>query len=452
MDRKQQAILAVMGIVALVAGALLLIIPPDKKIPQGLDIRGGLSVILTAKPDTGTALRPEQMDQADLVIKNRVDKLGIAETSVQRQGANALLVQVPGIKDDQQAVQVIGQTGQLEFREVIDTFPAGQEATAGPKQALIPDREYVKSDGQRGERLLCGPAELKGDTLTDARIGIDPDTNAFEVNITFNADGTKRFGELTNRLVGKPFAIVLDGVVQSAPVVQEAITAGRARITGQFTADEAKQLSVVLQTGSLPVSLEISDSRLVGPTLGKDSLNRGLTAALVGLAIVMIYMALFYRGLGVLSWFTLAVYMVVFLGVLTALGTIPDTPMWSLTLPSIAGIVFSIGSAADSSILVFERFKEEILSGKTPRTAAQAGFRHALGTVLDADLVTFITALFIYLFAIGPVRGFAFTLMLGLAVDLVVLTLWTRSVLILLSDTRALRSKMLVGVAPEAEA
>lgn len=433
MDKKQQAILALVSVAALIAGALFLIIPPDRKVPQGLDIRGGLSVILTARPETGTALRPEQMEQADLIIGQRVDRLGIAEASVQRQGANALLVQIPGIKDPQQALATIGKTGQLEFREVF----TGPDATKTPNTVVLKDRD--------GAPLVVGPALLKGDTLTDARIGVDTDTNSPEVNMTFNAEGTKKFGELTTRLVGKQFAIVLDGVIQSAPVVQEPITDGRARITGKFTFDEAKQLAVVLQTGSLPVTLEVSDSRVVGPTLGRDSLMQGLAAALVGLAVVMVYMALFYRGLGVLSWVTLTVFTILFIGTLTGLGQLPQH-LWSLTLPSIAGIVFSIGSAADSSVLVFERFKEELRAGKTPRTAAQAGFRHALGTVLDADLVTFITALFIYLFAIGPVRGFAFTLMLGLAVDLLVLTLWTRSTLTLLSDTRLLRSKALVGV------
>lgn len=436
MERKQQAILALVGVTALLLAAVWLIVPPDKKIPQGLDIRGGLSVILTARPETGTALVVAQMDQAEFVIRNRVDRLGIADASVQKQGANALLVQIPGVKDPQQALDTIGKTGQLEFREVFE----GADATRQPGVRLLPDRD--------GNKLPVGPALIKGDTLQDARIGIDPQTNSPEVNMTFNDAGAKTFGELTRRLVNKQFAIVLDGVIQSAPVVQEPILDGRARITGKFTMEEAKQLALVLQTGALPVTLDISDSRVVGPTLGRDSLRQGLLAAVVGLGLVAVYMALFYRGFGILSWFTLAIYMTLFIGVLTALGRYLGA--WSVTLPGIAGIVFSIGSAADSSILVFERFKDEVRAGKTTRIAAQAGFRHALGTVLDADLVAFITALFIYIFAIGPVRGFAFTLMLGLVVDLFVLTTWTRSMLILLSDTRALKSKALVGIESEA--
>jgi preprotein translocase subunit SecD/SecD/SecF fusion protein len=436
LDKKQQAILALVAITALVLGALWLIIPPEK-IPRGLDIRGGLSVILTARPETGTALRPEQIEQADLIIKNRVNRLGIAESSVQRQGSNALLVQIPGIKDPQQALATIGRTGQLEFREVL----TGPNATRTAGAVTLKDRD--------GASLVVGPALIKGDALTNANIGVDAQTNSPEVNMEFNEAGAKTFGELTQRLVNKQFAIVLDKVIQSAPVVQEAILDGKARITGKFTFDEAKQLAIVLQTGSLPVALDISDSRVVGPTLGADSLRQGVIAAAVGFLIVAIYMAFFYRGLGVLSWFSLTIFMCLFIGVLSGLGQLPQH-LWSLTLPSVAAIVFSIGSAADSSILVFERFKEEVRAGKTVRTAVQAGFRHALGTVLDADIVAFITALFIYLFAIGPVKGFAFTLMLGLAIDLVTLTLFTRSVLILMSDTRALRSKMLVGVKAEA--
>lgn len=436
MDKKQQAILALVAVAALFAGALYLIIPPEK-IPRGLDIRGGLSVILTARPETGTALRPEQIEQAELIITNRVNALGIAESSVQQQGTNALLVQIPGVKDPQQALATIGKTGQLEFREVL----TGPNATRTAGAVTLKDRD--------GASLVLGPVLIKGDALTKANIGVDPQTNSPEVNMEFNEAGVKTFGELTQRLVNKQFAIVLDRVVQSAPVVQEPILDGKARITGKFTFDEAKQLAVVLQTGALPVTLDISDSRVVGPTLGADSLNKGIVAAGAGLALVAVYMALYYRGLGVLSWFKMAVYLVLFMGTLAGLGQLPQR-LWSLTLPSMAAIVFSIGSAADSSILVFERFKEEVRAGKTVRTAVQAGFRHALGTVLDADIVTFITALFIYLFAIGPVKGFAFTLMLGLVIDIVTLTMFTRSALILMSDSRFLRSKALVGVKAEA--
>jgi len=436
LDRKQQAILALVAIAALVAAALFIIIPPQQKIPEGLDIKGGLSVILTAKPTTGTTLLVGQMDQALLVINNRVNKLGIADSSVQKQGATALLVQIPGIKDPQKALETIGRVGQLQFREVF----TGPDATKTAGRVALPDRE--------GAKIVVGPVLLTGGSLSGAQVGVDQQTNAPEVNMTFNQKGAQVFGDLTRRLVGRQFAIVLDGIVQSAPVVQEPILDGRARITGKFGFDEAKQLALVLQTGALPVNLEISDSRIVGPTLGQDSLRQGLLAAAVGFAIVLIFMGFFYRGLGVLSWLSLSIFMVLFIGTLTALGQYLNA--WSLTLPSVAGIVFSIGSAADSSILVFERFKEEVRAGKTVRTAVSHGFRHALGTMIDADLVAFITALFIYIFAIGPVRGFAFTLMLGMVIDLITLTLFTRSMLILMSDTRALRSRALVGVRAEA--
>jgi preprotein translocase subunit SecD len=443
LDKKQQAILAMIAIVALVAAALWLVIPPEKQVPQGLDIRGGLSVILTAHPETGTVLAPQQMTQAQLVINNRVNALGIADASVQRQGAAALLVQIPGIKDPQAALQTIGKVGQLQFREVL----TGKDASRTPGAVTLPTLE-------KGT-LLVGPALITGDQLSDARIGFDPTTNAPEVSMTFKPAGAAEFGKLTTKFApspsypeGRQFAIVLDGVIQSAPSVKEPITDGRARITGKFTIDQANQLAIVLQTGSLPVSMEISNSSVVGPTLGQDSLRQGLVAGIVGLVVVMLYMAFFYRGLGILSWFSLTIFMILLLGTLTGLGRYLGA--WALTLPGIAGIVFSIGSAADSSILVFERFKEEVRAGKTVRTAVQSGFKHALGTVIDADLVAIITAAFIYIFAIGPVKGFAFTLILGMLLDLVTLTLFTRSALVLMSDTRALRSKALVGVKAEA--
>jgi protein-export membrane protein SecD len=473
LDRKQQAILAMIAIVALVIGALWLVIPPQKNIPEGLDIRGGLSVILTAHPETGTVLAPDQMTQAQLVINNRVNGLGIADASVQQQGASALLVQIPGIKDPQLALQTIGKTGQLEFRMVlgkgdpqadalVSTPTASDIATKYAEAKLaVPSLVTFKvsettaapvfnsaNPGRPQEWYVLGPALIKGDQLSDARVGFDQTTNKPEVDMTFKPAGADAFAKLTQKLVQKQFAIVLDGVIQSAPTVQEPILDGKARISGSFTIDQAKRLALVLQTGALPVTMEISNSSVVGPTLGQDSLNQGLLAGVAGIIVVMLYMAFFYRGLGVLSWFSLIIFMILLMGTLTGLGRFLGA--WALTLPGIAGIVFSIGSAADSSILVFERFKEEVRAGKTVRTAVLAGFKHALGTVIDADLVAIITAAFIYIFAIGPVKGFAFTLILGMVLDLVTLTLFTRSALILMSDTRALRSKALVGVKAEA--
>lgn len=450
MDKKQQAVLALVAVGALLGLALWAIIPPATKIPQGLDLRGGLSVIIIATPGTNTAqaLVTDQMSQAELVIRNRVDKLGIAESSVQKQGTNALLVQIPGIRNPQQALKTIGTVGQLQFRQSFSSVPAGVPVTLTAQETTVPDRQYTASKGRTGNVYVLGPALLKGDALSGAQVGVNSQNNSPQVDMTFNADGAKKFGDITTKLVGKNLAIVLDNVVQSAPVVEGPITDGRAVITGRFTFDEAKQLALVLQTGALPVAMSISRSQIVGPTLGQDSLRQGVLAAALGLLIVAIYMAFFYRGLGVLSWLSLAVFMTLLLGTLTALGNYLGA--WSLTLPGVAGIVFSIGSAADSSILLFERFKEEVRGGKTVRTAVHAGFRHALGTVIDADLVAFITALVIYIFAIGPVKGFAFTLMLGMALDLVTLTLFTRSVLVLLVDSRVLRSKALVGVKAEA--
>ena len=236
---------------------------------------------------------------------------------------------------------------------------------------------------------------------------------------------------------------MLDGVVQSAPQIQTAIVDGRSQITGKFTPDQAKRLATVLQTGALPVSLEFSSSDVVGPTLGAESLQQALLAGLVGLGIVALYMAAYYRGLGVLAWFSLGVFASIFLGVLAVMSQLGT---FALSLPGLAGMVLTIGMATDTSVLIFERFKEEIEAGKTYRTAARTGSRHALLTSIDADLVTFVSAIFLFMFAIGPVRGFALTLIIGLVVDLSVGILFTRTVLMMLSESVIEKAPALFGV------
>jgi preprotein translocase subunit SecD/SecD/SecF fusion protein len=225
-------------------------------------------------------------------------------------------------------------------------------------------------------------------------------------------------------------------------VIREPILSGDTQISGDFTAEEAKSLKTVLETGALPVTLEFSESRVVGPTLGQDSLNKGLLAALAGLGLVALFMFLYYRGLGVISWFSLTFFASIFLGVLALLS---DIGVFALSLPGIAGIVLTIGLAADSSILIFERFKEEVRMGKSLRSAAKSGTKHAVFTSLDADVVTFVTALVLYAVAIGPVRGFALTLMIGILIDIVVMSMFTRTAVVLLAEAAG-KSPWLFGL------
>jgi preprotein translocase subunit SecD len=423
MDSRQWNYISLAGILALVLIAVWLFWPPATQIKKGLDIQGGLSVILTAeKANTDTT----SMERALRIVQNRVNGLGVSEATVQREGATSILVQLPGIKDSQQALEILGSTGQLEFVDV----------------ASIQTSETVKE----GTKLVKGTYQvaLTGDVIQTAQAEADTDNPGFyAVSMTFNKGGTEEWGKITTRLVGQPVAIVLDGIVQSAPQIREPILDGSSNISGSFTADDAKKLATVLQTGALPVTLKFSDTQEVGPTLGAASLNQGLLAAIAGLLIVAVYLAVYYRGLGVLSWVSLALFALIYLGVL---GGLSRAGAFALSLPGIAGMVLSIGMAADTSILIFERFREEVGMGKSPRTAAKSGTKHALLTSIDADVVTFVSAVFLYAIAIGQVRGFALTLILGLIVDLTVGIFFTRPMVMILAESVIAKAPALWGL------
>lgn len=432
MDPKQRnyLLLAIVGV--LVIGSWLLFMPPADKITQGLDIRGGLSVILTAKPAPGQTLKSTDMDRAELIVRNRIDKLGASETSIQRQGTDSILVQIPGIKNAEEALQVLGSTGQLEF---VDVAAITDTATVAALTGATAE----------GTRLIAGTYKpfMTGEVVKSASVSQNPTTGKIEVSITMDAAGTKTWADYTTANVGKQVAIVLDGIVKTAPVVNEPITGGETAISGSFTAEEAKNLKTVLETGALPVTLEPVETRVVGPTLGQDSLRQGVLAALIGLFIVAIYLIAFYRGLGGLSVIALIVFASIFLGILALLSAFG---LFALSLPGIAGIVLTIGLAADSSILMNERFKEEVRMGRTLRSAASSGTKHAIGTSIDADLVTFVSALVLFLVALGPVKGFALTLMIGIVCDITMMIMFKRPAVILLVESVIAKSPALWGL------
>jgi len=433
MDPKQRNLL-LLGITAvLVIASWALFLPPGEKITQGLDIQGGLSVILTAEETTGTPVSADVMERAELIVRNRVDRLGASEVSIQRQGNDSILVQIPGLKDSEEALQILGSTGQLEFVDVNSIEDSATKAAilAGPNQQTGRYEEdgtpLTLAEGSYENAIV-----MTGEVVRDASVGTDPTTGEIEVNVTFDRDGTETWGEYTTTHLNQQVAIVLDGIVESAPSIQSAITDGRTRISGSFTAAEAKKLKTVLETGALPVSLEFSESRVVGPTLGQDSLEAGVLAAIVGLMLVGVYLVVFYRGLGVVSVVALVVFASIFLGILALLS---QFGVFALSLPGIAGVVLTIGLAADSSILMQERFREEVGMGKTFRSAAQSSTRHAIGTSVDADLVTLVSAAVLFGIAIGPVRGFAFTLMIGIGCDIAMMLLFKQPAIILLAES-----------------
>jgi preprotein translocase subunit SecD len=441
MDPKTRNLLALATIVVLVAVAWWQFWPPNTQITQGLDIKGGLSVILTAEPLGATPLNEEEIGRVETILVERVNGFGVSEATVQRQGADAFLIQLPGVRDAQQALDLLGKPGKLEFVELASiTDTATLDLIYKQIEA---DRSGVATDLPKLDENTYAPF-MTGEVITSAKVTTDQLGNP-AVSLTMNQQGQQVWGEVTTRLAPtqSQIVIILDGYAKSAPQVNEPILSGDTQITGQFSIDEAKRLAAVLQSGALPVQIRIDESRVVGPTLGQDSLKQGLLAALVGLGLVAVFMALYYRGLGIISWFSLSIFASVFLGVLAVMS---EFGAFALSLPGIAGMVLTIGLAADSSILIFERFKEEVRMGKTFRSAAKSGTRHAIGTSIDADVVTFVSALAIYAFAIGPVRGFAFTLMVGILIDIVVMTLFTRTAVVLLAESVISKAPTLFGV------
>jgi protein-export membrane protein SecD len=438
MDARQKNVLALTGLVILLIAAIWAFWPLNKTITQGLDLRGGLSVTLTPTK----AADPTAMQRALTIMQTRVNGLGVSEATVQLENQDqAILVQIPGLKSSEtsDAIKAIGETGQLEFIDVA-SLDATLQAAITAAAPTLDTKPFSLTPGTY-KPFLTG-ANIVSANAAASTNSLKP---GFVVNMTFDETGTTVWSNITkaDALTHSLIAIVLDGQVVSAPSVQEQIPNGQTEISGSFTAQQAQTLAAILEAGALPVNLQFSQTEIVGPTLGQDSLVQGVTAALIGLAIVALYLAFYYRGFGVVAWLALGSFAVVYLGVL---ATMSRAGVYALSLPGIAGIVLSIGLAADTSILIFERFKEEIAMGRTPRTAAKAGTRHAILTSLDADAVTFASAVPLYLFAIGPVKGFALTLMIGIVCDLTIAMLFTRPTVIMLAESVVAKMPALFGV------
>lgn len=406
--RRRRYASTLVVLLAVLVACVIAFTPVGEKITQGLDIRGGVSVIMTASKPDGSAPSADDMATATTIVQNRVNSLGASETTVQKQGDKSILIQIPGATDANQAIKTIGQTGLLEFVRLdeIGDADALAKINAGTEDVKLKSGTYTPfMTGSHIDSVQVGQSgnSLSGD---------------YAVNIKLDGTGSKKFADVTGELAptNGRIAIVLDGVVKSAPAVQSKISGGEVSITGKFTLKEAQSLKTVLDSGSLPVTLKYSESRVVGPTLGQDSLTQGVVAIAVGVAIVVVYLFVFYRGLGLLTLGSLAVFGIVYLGILAALS---HFGLFALTLPGLAGVVLTTGSAADSSILVLERFREEIRMGRGVRAASVSGAKHGIMTSLDADAVQLVTALALFLFAIGSVKGFGLTLALGIACDVI---------------------------------
>ncbi|MFM2103328.1 MAG: hypothetical protein RL740_415 [Actinomycetota bacterium] len=469
-------------LLVLIAGAASAVVTGATKINLGLDLRGGTSVTLQPRISEGTTgkVTSEAIDEAVGIIRQRVDSLGVAESEVSAQGTGTnrqIVIAVPG-ETGRRIVELVGNTAELRFRQVLAESASGASTGAGAatpvagvsaelnakfatldcstndaRQGLgvdTPEETIVTCARSSATKYILGPAEVVGRQISKASAGLDSQAgNAWTVLLTFNGEGTTKFGSLTARVTSLPapqnqVAIVLDGLVVSAPRITEAIPSGNAQITGAFSQQEANDLANVLKYGSLPLAFDRGEVQQVSPTLGANQLRAGLLAGGLGLFLVLIYLFAFYRGLGIVSAGSLVVA-----GGFTYIAflLLSKTVGFTLTLAGIAGAIVSIGVTADSFIVYFERIRDEIREGRSIRSAVESGWVRARRTILVADFVSIIAAVLLYFFAVGGVRGFAFTLGLATLIDLLVVFFFTKPLMTLLGRSKFFNSgKPITGI------
>jgi preprotein translocase subunit SecD len=401
---------------------------------RSLDIEnvgGGLVRLTVTEPAMLDRMR-QVVDQSVEIIGKRVNELGLVEPSIQRQGNDRILVQVPGLGDPQKLLEILGKTAKLTFRLVDTSMPAEQALQSRPPPES--DIVYGSSAENKQPYLLEKRIIVSGEELTDAQPGFDQRTSEPIVSFKFNTSGARKFAQVTQENVGRPFAIVLDNEVISAPVIREPILGGSGQISGNFTVESANNLAVLLRAGALPAKLTPIEQRVVGAGLGQDSIEKGKLASYFGAALVVVFMIATYGLFGVFASIAVAVNVGMIFGVLSLLNA-------TLTLPGIIGIVLTIGIAVDSNVLIYERIREEVRTGRTPITAIDAGFTRALATILDSNITTFIAAAVLFFFGSGPVRGFAVTL--GIGIVTTVFTAFTLTRLIVAWWVRWERPKQL---------
>ncbi len=370
----------------------------------------GPAYSLAYKPQELQTIRTNAMDQALETIRNRIDQLGVRETTVAKEGDNEILVQLPGIQDPERAKELIGKTAVLEFKLVDDTNNVQDAIKNGPP----PGDEILYGTSESGGKqpyLVESPVLMTGDVVTDARVRPGSQLNGPYVAVELDNRGANIFDAMTSENVGRHLAIILDKTVYSAPVIKERIPGGHVQIEGRFSIDEAHDLAIVLKSGSLPAPVEIEEERTVGPSLGRDSIRQGEMSFVIGAGAVLIFMAVYYSGAGLLADFGLSLNILLLMCVMAALGA-------TLTLPGIAGIVLTLGMSVDANVLVNERMREELRNGKSPREAVKLGYERAWSAIRDSNISTFAAGLILFQFGTGPVKGFAVTLCVGVLTGL----------------------------------
>lgn len=421
----------------------------NKILNLGLDLKGGVHLVLELdaeklEEDMNVA---DAVDRAIEIIRNRVDQFGVAEPLITKQGDRWIVVQLPGIKDPKRAKDLIGKTALLEFRLVDNSPVLGEiadklrekgarfdEINEHPEIVkLIPEDHKVYPGKQDRFFLLKSTPELTGAYLVNAKVELGGEFGYPHVSLEFNKDGAKLFAEVTEMNIERNLAIVLDDIVQSAPVIRTRIPDGRAIIEGNFAMEEAKLLATVLRAGALPAPVKIIEERSVGPKLGEDSINAGVKATIFGAILVFIVMIIYYRLSGVIADLALILNLVILLGAMAYFRA-------TLTLPGIAGIILTLGMAVDANVLILERIREELKAGKTQRLAVDAGYQKAFRTILDSNVTTLIAAVFLFQFGTGPVKGFAVTLTLGIIISMFTAIMVTKMVYDLLFQEKIIEN------------
>ncbi len=392
---------------------------------------GERELLFSLNDDEQKRIHEWATSQALETIRNRIDKFGVTEPLIQKQGDKEIVIQLPGLKDPDRAIALIGKTAVLEFK-LVDSEGDVQRAIDGRVpigDELLYQRQVDKATGavSRTPFLIRKKTLLTGDLLTDARVSIDTQYNEPYVSLTFNNAGAKRFDTVTADNVGKRLAIILDGNVYSAPNINERISGGRAQISGNFSYEEATDLAIVLRAGALPAPVTIIQNVTVGPTLGRDSINAGVRATIIGGVLVLLFMIVYYRLSGIIANSAMILNILMLLGAMSWFNA-------TLTLPGIAGIILTIGMGVDSNVLIFERIKEELRAGRTPRSAVDAGYDNAWWTIVDAHVTTLITAAVLFQFGSGPIKGFAVTLSLGILINLFTALVGTKLLLDILNQ------------------
>jgi len=351
----------------------------------------------TMPEDRARIIEGDSVDNAIETIRNRIDQTGVREPTIQKSGSKRIIVQLPDVTNIDAIKATIGSVAKLDFMLLPDVRSGGAS----------PVGTVTRKVRNGGEIQLEDEVLMSGDVIKTANVDINPDTNETQVTLRLNSVGARLFDSITADNTGRNMAIVLDGVVQSSPVIRERISGGTASISGGFTPDEARQLAIVLRSGALPAPLEFLEERTVGASLGEDSIRKGIMSMLAGVGLVIVFIIIYYRKAGVLAVASLLINLTFLLGLLALLQA-------TLTLPGIAGLILTVGMAVDANVIIFERIREELRAGATPAGAVEGGFSKAHWTIMDANITTFLTGLVLYWLGTGPIKGFAVTLCLGI--------------------------------------